>query len=136
MPEDKAMTIIEKFLGNEIGGVRKEGVVDAFSTTDFHDMFEKMKAGLPNQFVDWLLTTKGRVRNIPDTMKLCMLRDVRVAAGLGDPPNKYVNNWCEAMNHATKEQVGQGDFVKFLELIKECVFDEQLKELTKAIYKR
>ena len=65
-----------------------------------------------------------------------MLIEVRVVAGLGNPPNKWVNNRMESLNLVIKEQINNNavDMVTLLEAVKEKVFDQQLKELVKGIY--
>ena len=65
-----------------------------------------------------------------------MLIEVRVVAGLGNPPNKRVNNRMESLNLVIKEQINNNavDMVTFLEAVKEKVFDQQLEELVKGIY--
>ena len=65
-----------------------------------------------------------------------MLTEVRVAAGLRNPPNKWVNNRMESLNLVIKEQINNNavDMVTFLEAVKEKVFDQQLEELVKRIY--
>ena len=39
------------------------------------------------------------------TIEKCMLAEVTVAAGLGNPPNKWVNNSMESLNLVIKEQI-------------------------------
>ena len=65
-----------------------------------------------------------------------MLTEVRVAAGLGNPPNKRVNNRMESLNLVIKKQINNNpvDMVTFLEAVKEKVFDPQRGELVKGIY--
>ena len=65
-----------------------------------------------------------------------MLTEVRVAAGLGNSPNKWVNNRMESLHLVIKEQINNNavDMVTFLEAVKEKVFDQQLEELVKGIY--
>ena len=65
-----------------------------------------------------------------------MLTEVRVAAGLGNPPSKWVNNRMESLNLVIKEQINSNaaDMVTFLEAVKEKVFGQQLEELFKGIY--
>ena len=81
-------------------------------------------------------TTKFRLRSLKSTIEKCMLTEVRVAAGLGNPPNKWVNNRMESLNLVIKEQINNNavDMVTFLEAVKEKVFDQQLEELVKGIY--
>ena len=65
-----------------------------------------------------------------------MFTAVRVAAGLGNSTNKWVNNRMESLNLVIKEQINNNavDMVTFLEAVKEKVFDQQLEELVKRIY--
>ena len=65
-----------------------------------------------------------------------MLTEVRVVAGLGNPPNKWVNNRMESLNFVIKEQINNNavDMVTFLEAVKEKLFDQELEELVKGIY--
>ena len=39
----------------------------------------------PEAFTKWLHSSEGRLRPLSESMKKCMLRPVRVAAGLGNP---------------------------------------------------
>ena len=65
-----------------------------------------------------------------------MLTEVRVTAGLGNPPNRWVNNRVESLSLAIKEQIKNNalDMVTFLEAVKEKVFGQQLEELINGIY--
>ena len=62
-----------------------------------------------------------------------MLTEVRVGAGLGNPPNKWVNKKMESLNLLIKEQINNSavDMVSFLEAVKERVYDQQVEELVK-----
>ena len=81
-------------------------------------------------------TTKFRLRSLKSTIEKCMLTNVRVAAGLENTPNKWVNNRMESLNLVIKGQIKSNvaDMVNFLEAVKEKVFDQQLEELVKGIY--
>ena len=37
------------------------------------------------------------------TLKLCMMKSTRIAAGLGNPPNKWDNQQTESLNNVIKE---------------------------------
>ena len=65
-----------------------------------------------------------------------MLTEVIVAAGLGNSPNKWVNNGMESLNLVIKEQINNNavDMVTFLEAVKKKVFDQQLEKLVKGIF--
>ena len=70
------------------------------------------------------------------SLEKCMLKPVRTAAGLGNPPNKWVNNLCESLNNVIKEEIDNNsvDLITFLEKIKERVFGQQLEELIRGIH--
>ena len=59
--------------------------------------------------------TKFRLRSLKSTIEKCMLREVRVAAGLGNPPNKWVNSRMESLNLVIKKQINNNpvDMVTF-----------------------
>ena len=60
-----------------------------------------------------------------------MIKCVRIKAGLGNRPNKWVNNLSESMNNITEELVNYNtvDIVSFLDTTKEKVFQQQKDEL-------
>ena len=64
------------------------------------------------------------------------MKCVRIKAGLGNPPNKWVNNLSESMNNIIKEAVSYSavDIVSSLEIIKEKVFQQQKDELVCGIH--
>ena len=64
------------------------------------------------------------------------MKCVRIKAGLGNPPNKWVNNLSESMNNIIKEAVSYSavDIVSSLEIIKENVFQQQKDELVCGIH--
>ena len=69
-------------------------------------------------------------------MKKCILRPVRVAAGLRNPPNKWQNLRTEAYNNVIKEEISRQktDQVTIHDLIEKRVVQPHLDELVKAIY--
>ena len=77
----------------------------------------------------------GRERSIVDTLKKCIGKQVRVAAGLGNPPNKWSNQRVEAINSVIKEELGkQTDQVMLHKMIYPRVVKQQESEIIKAIY--
>ena len=64
------------------------------------------------------------------------MKCVRIKAGLGNPPNKWVSNLSESMNNIIKEAVSYSavDIVSSLEIIKEKVFQQQKDELVCGIH--
>ena len=127
--------IVKDVLGTERNGIRVKGLVDAADDKTFRTNFDKLKKNWPKKFIEWLEHRGGRQRCLLDTMSLCMLKPVRVAAGLGNPPNKCFNNVAEALHNVIKEELNHDalDVVAFLEKVKERVFDQQLTELIRGI---
>ena len=64
-----------------------------------------------------------------------MLTEMRVAAGLENSTNKWVNNRIESLNLVIKEQINNNavDMITLLEAAMKKVFDQQLEELVKGI---
>ena len=53
----------------------------------------------PPQFYNWFIT------NCKQTVEDTMLRPIRIAAGLGNPPEPYYTNDVESQNNVIKHQV-------------------------------
>ena len=70
-------------------------------------------------------------------MKECMLKPVRIAAGLGNPPNKWSNQRTESINLVIKEAAANQvtDQTTIHDIIQERVIKQQESEYTKAIFK-
>ena len=65
-----------------------------------------------------------------------MLKPIQVAAGMGNPPNKWDNQRTEAMNNVLKEEMERQvtDQASIHELIEKRVIKQQESEYKKAIY--
>jgi hypothetical protein len=65
-----------------------------------------------------------------------MGKDVRIAAGFGNPPNKYTNQRAESMNNVLKEALGNRytDQSAVHDLVYQKVVTPQEMELIKANY--
>ena len=83
-----------------------------------------------------MMTAKGRVRPLKGTLKECMLRPLRIAAGLGNPPNKWDNQRTEAMNNVIREETDYqvSDQAAIHQILETRVVKQQESEYTKAIY--
>lgn len=83
-----------------------------------------------------MLTEKGRVRSLKETLKEYMLRPVRIAAGLGNPPNEWDNQRTEAINNVIKEEADHqvSDQAAIHEILEARVIKQQESEYVKAIY--
>lgn len=83
-----------------------------------------------------MVTKRGRVRSLKETLKECMLKPVRIAAGLGNPPNKWDNQRTEVMNNVIKEEADYqvSDQAAIHEILEARVIQQQENEYIKAIY--
>ena len=115
---------------------RAEELVDCNDIDSFNSKLETLQRNWPANFVDWLYSKKFRLRSLKETLKKCMIKCIRVKAGLGHPPNKWVKNLSESMNNVIKEAINYNavDIVSFLEVIKENVFQQQKDELIRGIH--
>lgn len=131
----KVNRICTQFLVSEFKGKRTKGLVDSANEEEFQTRYENMKLSLSSTFIKWLESMEGRVRSLIDTMKKCMLKPVRVMAGLGDPPNKWSNNATESIHNIIKEAMNNEslDAATFLERVKLDVFNQQLNEFVRGI---
>ena len=80
--------IQQEILGSEFGGKRVQGLVDCKNDAEFLQSYVTKENQWPEEFRQWMVTTKGRHRSMKATLQHCMLKPVRIAAGLGNPPNK------------------------------------------------
>ena len=135
-PPSKQKEIIRELLGAEHNGKRVMGLVDSPTEEDLEKELKVAERQWPKKFVEWLHSSEGRLRPLSESMKKCMLRPVRVAAGLGNPPNKWQNQTTEACNNVIKEEISRQktDQVTIHELIENRVVQPHLDELVKAIY--
>jgi len=133
--EDKQGDIVKQILGFEYNGVRTKGLVDV-DESEFDAALQQLRKTLPGPLYSWLTSSKGRIRPLSETMKKCMLKPVRVAAGLGNPPNKYQNQRSEALNTVIKEEAKKEavDQASIHEIVEKWIVDVQREELVKAIY--
>ena len=86
---DRKKEIVVELIGKEFNGHRTEGLVDVESSK-FESHYAILRKTWPQEFCEYLENAK-QGRSKKDVMMLCMSREVRVKAGLGNPPNKYDN---------------------------------------------
>ena len=136
VPSPKQTEIARELLGSEHDGRRIIGLVDCTSEEQFDKELKVTEGQWPEAFTKWLHSSEGRLRPLSESMKKCMLRPVRVAAGLGNPPNKWQNQRTEAYNNVIKEEISRQktDQVTIHDLIEKRVVQPHLDELVKAIY--
>jgi hypothetical protein len=136
IPKESQTQIIQSILGSEFGGKRNKGLVD-LEGDKFDSRLKLLEKSWPSAFTSYLHSKTGRIRTIIETLKECMSTNVRVSAGLGNPPNKWTNQRAESMNSILKEELGsqETDLVNLHELLYKRVAEQQETELTKAIFK-
>ena len=136
VPSPKQTEIARRLLGAEHHGRRIIGLVDCTSEEQFDKELRVTECQWPEAFTIWLSSSEGRLRPFSESMKKCMLRPVRVAAGLGNPPNKWQNQRTEAYNNVLKEEISRQktDQVTTHDLIEKHVVQHHLDKLVKAIY--
>lgn len=134
--ESERKKIQQEILGSEFGGKRVKGLVDCESETEFEELYVNKEAHWPEQFKEWMVTNKGRHRSMKATLKFCMLKPIRIAAGLGNPPNKWDNQRTESLNNVIKEAAENQvtDQATIHEILEAEVIQQQEQEYIKAIY--
>lgn len=128
--------ILEGILGDERNGCRRKGLVDCETEEEFEEKYVNLEVQWPDRFSTWMRTYQGSARSLKDTIKVCILKPVRIAAGLGNPPNKWSNQRTESLNLVIKEQAANQvtDQTAIHEIIEERVVKQQESEYTKAIF--
>ena len=134
--ESKRNEIQQEILGSEFGGKRVKGLVDCENETEFEELYVSKETHWPEKFKEWMVTTKGRHRSMKSTLKFCMLKPTRIAAGLGNPPNKWDNQRTESLNNVIKEASDNQvtDQATIHEILESEVVQQQENEYIKAIY--
>ena len=128
--------IQQEILGSEFGGKRVQGLVDCENEAEFEQNYVTKESQWPEEFRQWMVTSKGRHRSMKDTLQHCMLKPVRIAAGLGNPPNKWDNQRTESVNNIIKEAADNHvtDQATIHEILESQVIQQQENEYIKAIY--
>ena len=128
--------ICSQILGGEKDGTRIKGLVDCERKESFDTSLVLMGLTWPPEFSQWMSSSKGRIRPLTETLKLCMMKPTRVAAGLGNPPNKWHNQGTEALHQVMKEEAkGEArDQATIHENVNTRVVVQQKSEFIKALY--
>ena len=136
--KDVVSRILSQIFGEKIGPTFYEGLVDCDSEDQFDcklkeleeewGQLETHKSANPLSFFNWFQ------RYHADEFKSCMLRPVRQAAGLGDPPSEFFTNDSEAINSAIKQYLKfkKLDWPTFNENMKRFIMEQQ-EEVSKSI---
>ena len=134
--ETTRKNIQQEILGSEFGGKRVQGLVDCENDAEFEQSYIIKESEWPQEFRQWMVTTKGRHRSMKATLQHCMLKPVRILAGLGNPPNKWDNQRTESINNVIKEAADNHvtDQATIHEILETQVIQQQENEYIKAIY--
>ena len=109
-------------------------MVDCENVAEFEQNYVAKESQWPEEFRQWMVTSKGRHRSVKDTLQHCMLKTVRIAAG--NPPNKWDNQRIESINNNIKEAADNHvtDQATIHEILETRVIQQQENEYIKAIY--
>jgi len=140
-PDNIVSEILADIFGNKDGPTFFEGLVDSNSENEFDsnlevleerwERFEHSRSKVPASDVNFFTWLK---RYHAEEIKSTMLRPIRIAAGLGDPPSEFCTNDSEAMNSSIKQHLKfkKSDWPVFNDKIKAFI-SEQQEEVCKAI---
>ena len=91
--------ILQDILGSVVKG--KKGLVDSADSTEFCTLLHKLQEKWDSSargFFDWFVKYKAK------SLEESMIQPVRVAAGLGNPPQPYYTNDIESRNTVIKQK--------------------------------
>jgi hypothetical protein len=135
-----AKIILRQIFGSELEKTTSDSLVDQKSEGKFREVLSIVEKTWPAAFRNWFTNNReNNGRPLSETLKKCMLRPVRTAAGLGNPPIRYSNrDTSKCVNDAIAllelESSDSVDLVKVHETIKLKAVDSQLTEFVKAMY--
>ena len=140
-PSDTVSKIIAHIFGQKSGPTFFEGLVDTNSEDEFDSKlqslepiwaeFENLRSKKPdNKITFYAWFCKYHAEEIKSTM----IRSVREAAGLGDPPSEFCTNDSEAINSALKQFLAfkKSDWPIFNEKMRKFVSSQE-EEVCKSI---
>ena len=135
IPQSLRIEFLRDVFGNP------ESLEDGLVDIDDDDMYEASVCSLkklwndrelpfnnPPKFFDWFVV------NCKEAVKATMLKKLRVAAGLGNPPQPYYTNDVECHNNVIKQQTNYRaqELPQFIESMKKMI-ENQKKEIERAI---
>ena len=125
---DVALIIIQDIFGSFLKG---KGLVDACDVDDLHCQLQSLKTVWESHapgFFEWFVNNKLQA------LESSMLKSIRQASGLGNPPEPFYTNDVESVNRVIKRKTNYktSDWPDFCKLAREIV-DDQEAEIEKAI---
>ena len=140
-PKDAASQILSHIFGEKVSPTFHEGLVDCNSEEEFDLKLQGLEE-------EWKQLEKSNLKKLAgqlsffswfqkyhaEQFKSCMLKPVRQATGVGDPPSEFYTNDSEAINSAIKQYLKfkKSDWPTFNEKIKRFVLNQQ-EEVSKTI---
>ena len=115
----------------------EDGIVDAGSPAEYEAMVRSLQViwddrekeyNNPPQFFQWFLS------NCKNEIRETMLKEKRIASGLGDPPEPFYTNDVESQNNVIKHQISYKtqDLPQFVSSMKTMMINQK-KEVEKAV---
>ena len=110
IPPSVSQEFVSDIFGKRSGGTYEEGLVDSADPTDFDSCLQNFKDvwntrecpyQRPGQMSFFDYFNQYHASNVRHTM----LKDVRIAVGLGYPPDIFTTNASESLNAALKKKV-------------------------------
>ena len=110
IPPSVSQEFVSDIFGKRSGGTYEEGLVDSADPTDFDSRLQNCKDvwntrecpyQRPGQMSFFDYFNQYHASNVRHTM----LKDVRIAVGLGYPPDIFTTNASESLNAALKKKV-------------------------------
>ena len=133
--------ILDDIFGHQVGSVRRKGLVDCSSVTEFRDKLQGCKAvwdsieknspASVGGFYGWFVKYKCQL------IEESMLKGVQELAHLGSPPAEFYTNSCESIDAIIKAKVShkKSDLPHFLDETKGLI-DKQEREIEHAVLRR
>lgn len=115
-------------------------LVDQKTDLQFQELWSNVEKSWPSAFREWTRRPQDDGdRCFLDTIRYSMLRPVRAAAGLGDPPDEYINAVnCRGINDAISELEQESkqsvELAKVHEVFRNRAVDGQITDFVKAMY--
>lgn len=129
VPNHTLLVIIQDIFGSFLKG--KAGLVDACDVNDLHCKLQSLKSVWESYapgFFQWF------VKNKLLALESSMLKSIRRASGLGNPPDAFYTNDVESINRVIKRKTDYKttEWPDFCKLARELL-DEQEGEIEKAV---
>ena len=126
-PVESCSQILDNIFGKQRGDTMYEGLIDSQDSSSFDIKLNTIKEKWRNhdplksdRFCNWFVRYESVV------MKETMLKPIRQAAGLGNPPEQFSTNASESVNAVLKAKVDykRSELPSFIRKFEELVKDQ------------